>query len=84
MFLSTSRGLFAGALLCSSACSWADSKPVHGESLSLHQAISRTLLSNPELAAAGTVGGGFLDASVPLDGPVRPPAVAPKSRESRR
>ena len=51
MFLSTSRGLFAGALLCSSACSWADSKPVHGESLSLHQAISRTLLSNPELAA---------------------------------
>lgn len=51
MVFSTSRGLFAGVLLCCSAWSWADAKPVHGESLSLHQAISRTLLSNPELEA---------------------------------
>jgi len=33
---------------------------------------------------SGAVGGGFLDASVPLDGPARSQSSAPKPRESRR
>lgn len=51
MFFSYPRGLLACVLLFASACSVADGSPTQGDALSLHQAISQSLLGNPDLAA---------------------------------